>query len=40
VTYDTIIGNGRWFVGAGDPSVVGNIGIRACRVVAITGPRR
>ena len=36
VTYDTIIGNGRWFDGTGAPSAVRNIGIRDGHIVAIS----
>jgi N-acyl-D-aspartate/D-glutamate deacylase len=36
VTYDAIIGNGRWFDGTGAPSAVRNIGIRGGHVVAIS----
>jgi hypothetical protein len=36
VTYDTIIGDGRWFDGTGAPSALRDIGIRDGHVVAIT----
>lgn len=36
MTFDTVINNGRWFDGTGEPSAVRNIGIRAGRVAAIS----
>jgi N-acyl-D-aspartate/D-glutamate deacylase len=36
VSYDTIIGNGRWFDGTGATSAVRNVGVRDGRVVAIS----
>ena len=36
VSYDTIIRNGRWFDGAGGPSAVRDLGIRAGHLVAIS----
>jgi N-acyl-D-aspartate/D-glutamate deacylase len=36
VTYDTIIGNGRWFDGTGAPSAIRNIGICDGHIAAIT----
>lgn len=36
MSFDTIICNGRWFDGTGDPSAVRNLGIRDGRVVAVS----
>lgn len=36
MTFDTIIRNGRWFDGTGEPSATRNIGIRDGRVAAVT----
>lgn len=36
MNFDTVIRNGRWFDGTGEPSAIRNIGIRDGRVAAVT----